>query len=345
MSFTVGGSTPQLTFADATVQNTAALPLTGGSVSADITVNGLTVGRGAGAVSTNTAVGGSALAGNTSGASNTSLGYQALYSNTTASNNTAIGYQAGYSNITGTFNVLSGYQAGYSSVTANSMLFVGYQAGYYQTGGSNLGIGYKSLYGASGTSTGNYNIGIGENALLALTSGNYNTAIGVTALNSNTTASNNTAVGYQAGYNATSASNTFIGQGAGYYVTSGAKNTVIGNYNGNQNGLNIATSSNNIVLSDGDGNPSIGRIQIASVSTTAVIVSPQSGFGGLVFISMYNTTGGAQGWWLVAFANGTVTVVSSSNGTGLTVNFSLSSNSLRMATTSGTLAGASFFTI
>ena len=43
MSFTVGGSTPQLTFADATVQNTAAFPLTGGSVSADITVNGLTV--------------------------------------------------------------------------------------------------------------------------------------------------------------------------------------------------------------------------------------------------------------------------------------------------------------
>ena len=53
MSFTVGGSTPQLTFADATVQNTAALPLTGGSVSADITVNGLTVGQGGGSVATN----------------------------------------------------------------------------------------------------------------------------------------------------------------------------------------------------------------------------------------------------------------------------------------------------
>jgi hypothetical protein len=135
------------------------------------------------------------------------------------------------------------------------------------------------------------------------------------------------------------------GVGAGYYVTTGYKNTIIGGYNGNQGGLDIRTASNNIVLSDGDGNPSIGRIQIASVSTTAVIVSPQSGIGGLVFITMFNTTGGSQGWWLVAFASGTVTVVSSSNSTGLTVNFSLSSNSLRMATTSGTLAGFSFFTI
>jgi hypothetical protein len=42
---------------------------------------------------------------------------------------------------------------------------------------------------------------------------------------------------------------------AGYYVTSGAKNTIIGRYNGNQVNLDIRTSSNNIVLSDGDGNP------------------------------------------------------------------------------------------
>ena len=33
-----------------------------------------------------------------------------------------------------------------------------------------------------------------------------------------------------------------------------SNNTIIGSYNGNQNGLDIRTSSNNIVLSDGDGN-------------------------------------------------------------------------------------------
>jgi hypothetical protein len=190
MSFTVGGSTPQLTFADATVQNTAALPLTGGSVSADITVNGLTVGRGAGAVSTNTAVGASALTGNTSGASNSSLGYQALYSNTTASYNTAVGYQAGYSNTTGTNNTFIGQVAGRQG------------------------------------------------------NGTYNTFIGDTA-----------------GYNTSGTLNALIGQGAGYLITSGSKNTVLGSYSGNQGGLDIRTSSNNVVLSDGDGNP---RIQIES---------------------------------------------------------------------------------
>jgi hypothetical protein len=45
-----------------------------------------------------------------------------------------------------------------------------------------------------------------------------------------------------------------IGPYAGYLITSGGKNTIIGGYNGNQGGLDIRTSSNNIVLSDGDGN-------------------------------------------------------------------------------------------
>ena len=38
-------------------------------------------------------------------------------------------------------------------------------------------------------------------------------------------------------------------------MTTGSKNTILGSYNGNQGGLDIRTSSNNIVLSDGDGNP------------------------------------------------------------------------------------------
>jgi hypothetical protein len=38
-------------------------------------------------------------------------------------------------------------------------------------------------------------------------------------------------------------------------MTTGSKNTILGGYNGNQGGLDIRTSSNNIVLSDGDGNP------------------------------------------------------------------------------------------
>jgi hypothetical protein len=40
-------------------------------------------------------------------------------------------------------------------------------------------------------------------------------------------------------------------------MTTGSKNTIIGKYSGNQGGLDIRTSSNNIVLSDGDGNPRV----------------------------------------------------------------------------------------
>jgi hypothetical protein len=37
-------------------------------------------------------------------------------------------------------------------------------------------------------------------------------------------------------------------------MTTGSKNTLLGSYNGNQNGLDIRALNNNVVLSDGDGN-------------------------------------------------------------------------------------------
>ena len=100
-----------------------------------------------------------------------------------------------------------------------------------------------------------------------------NTAVGASALGANTTASSNTAVGYQAGYQLTTGGtnqlfgvqagyalttgtgNFLAGYGAGGAITTGSKNTIVGNYNGNQGGLDIRTASNYIVLSDGDGNP------------------------------------------------------------------------------------------
>ena len=136
--------------------DTGISPVTASGTSAS--VDGMTVGRGGGEVSTNTAVGASALTTNSSG-----------------SNNTAVGYQAGYQNTTGAGNTLIGMTAGYS-----------------------------------------------------LTTGSLNTIVGPFL----------TATG-----------------GAGDTITTGSKNTIIGRYSGNQGGLDIRTSSNNIVLSDGDGNP------------------------------------------------------------------------------------------
>ena len=179
----------------------------------------------------NVALGNYNLYANTSGASNTALGYQSLFLNSTASNNTAVGYQALYDNTTGTQNVAVGGNALDSNTTASGNTAVGYDA-------------------AS-----------------AITTGVYNTCIGIDAGKAITTADSNTMVGRFSGVNTTGTANTFIGKNCGYTVTTGSKNTILGQYNGNQHGLDIRTSSNNIVLSDGAGNP---KLHIDSANTTRI---------------------------------------------------------------------------
>ena len=213
--------------------------LAGGTVTttADATLNGLTVGKGGGAVSTNTAVGASALVANTTGANHTAVGYQALYSNTTGVNNTAVGGEALYTNSTGGNNVAMGRQA----------------MQYNTTGEANAGVGYGAL---RDNTTGSYNSAFGMFALESNTTGIENTAVGYQALVANTTASYNTAVGRNSLVACTTGThNTVIGHNSGDTITTGTKNTILGRYNGNQGGLDIRTLSNRVVLSDGDGNP------------------------------------------------------------------------------------------
>jgi hypothetical protein len=61
----------------------------------DCTINSLTIGRGGGNISTNTATGNDALRDNTTGNNNTATGLNALNRKTTGDNNTAIGINAG----------------------------------------------------------------------------------------------------------------------------------------------------------------------------------------------------------------------------------------------------------
>ena len=274
MTTIISGSSPSITFSDSTTQTTAftSTPsVTSITTSADASINGLTVGLGAGAVSTNTAVGASALAANTAGIYNTAVGYQALATNTDNSANTAVGYRALK---TQGASVYSNTAVGAEAMTANT------------TGNNNTGIGRGALLA---NTTGGNNAALGFQALASNTTASYNTAVGFQSLYSNTTASYNTAVGYQAGYGGTTSGvntylgtkagytgstgdgctfvgyssgyyatgtiNTFVGYNSGSLITSGTKNTIIGGYNGNQGGLDIRTASNYIVLSDGDGNP------------------------------------------------------------------------------------------
>jgi hypothetical protein len=224
--------------------------------SSDSVHNGLTVGRGAGAVSTNTAVGASALAANTTGAYNSAFGTSALSLNQGGSFNTGLGWGALASSV---------------------------------SGAQNTAVGQNSLY----NNTGDYNTAVGRSALLANTSGGNNTAIGREALISNTTASNNTAVGYQAGYSnqtqggltavgylagyafvggSDAVGTSFFGTNAGQSVTSGSDNTFLGGYSGQ------ATTS-------GAKNVALGA-QALQANTTAsnnTAVGYQAGFS--------NTTG------------------------------------------------------
>ena len=260
--------------------------------------------------SDNTAIGYRAMIATTTGASNTALGSEALQANTTASNNTAVGYQAAYTQTTATRNTSIGYQAGYTTNDSYNV-FVGWSAGKLNTGNSNVVVGDNAL-SASGAGSGI--VAVGQGTLANNTSGLNNTALGFYALISNTTASNNTAVGFQAGFtntnggkntfigyqagfysnpssatntentfvgsdagfntttgnqnlfvgsfagnaNTTGTGNTYVGRGAsvaaGYQMTTGSKNTILGGFGGNQDSLDIRTSNNVIVLSDGDGN-------------------------------------------------------------------------------------------
>jgi hypothetical protein len=126
-------------------------------------IDGITVGRGgATAVSTNTAVGTSALNsasltggnnsaigasamfGNTTGVSNSAMGATALASNTTGSSNIAIGSQALLSNTTGGVNSAVGSNALQFNTTGAGNSAVGVNALRFIAGSNNVAVGVES---------------------------------------------------------------------------------------------------------------------------------------------------------------------------------------------------------
>jgi hypothetical protein len=118
------------------------------------------------------------------------------------------------------------------------------------------------------------NIAIGDQVLGGLSGGNgRNIGIGEFSLNDTTTGSYNIA----------------IGPNAGQLVSTGSSNVIIGRYNGNSGNLDIRTSSNNVVISDGTGNirqyiNSSGNVGIKTTIVTealtvAGVVSATSFYG------------------------------------------------------------------
>lgn len=179
-------------------------------VSTDIVTNSITVGRGKTNVQSNTAVGLSALAANTTAQSNTAVGTYALTVTTTGGENTAVGSSALTSNTTGTQNTGLGALALSYNTSGVSNTAVGTNSLFFNTtGGSNTTVGRTSLYS---NTTGSYNAALGRNSLYTNTTGSYNTALGLSTLRSNTLGNYNTAVGYNALYtNTTGSGNVMLG--------------------------------------------------------------------------------------------------------------------------------------
>jgi SpoU rRNA methylase family enzyme len=218
------------------------------TVNADALIHGVTVGRGAGSVSTNTAVGSDALAANTTGDNNTANGYQALYSNTAGRFNTAYGAYALYLNTTGNTNTASGRSSLYSNTTGTSNAAFGDQAlSSNTTANNNTATGARALLN---NTTGTNNVANGCEALRSNTTGNYNVATGFRSLVLNTTGTSNVATGYESLYNNTTGhSNVASGVNALYSNTTGVRNTASG-----INALQSNTASNNTALGYQAGN-------------------------------------------------------------------------------------------
>jgi len=161
----------------------------------DLTVNGLTVGRGGTGQAENSAIGFGSLAANSTGNYNTSTGYGALNLNQGGSHNAAYGHRALLTNVSGEKN---------TSVGSYSL--------WKNTASGNTAVGYGSLVFNQG---GSNNVAIGNSTLQDNTSGSDNTALGKFALLSNSTGNFNIAIGSGADVNSTGLNNTItIGYGA-----------------------------------------------------------------------------------------------------------------------------------
>jgi hypothetical protein len=233
----------------------------------DAQINLLTIGKGGGSQSTNSAFGTEALFLNSTGNYNTACGFAVLGANTTGSYNTATGYSTLGVNITGSNNTAIGSSALSINATGYSNTAIGVKALYLSSALSNLvAVGDSALYnngtGATGDQ-GKFNTALGSKTLYSNSTGLKNTSVGYQALNSNTTGSENTAAGFEAlKLNVSGLYNTAIGVQALKY-NNGYGNTAVGwdalilNSSGQYNvALGIAPLQNN---TGGNNNIGIGR--------------------------------------------------------------------------------------
>jgi hypothetical protein len=179
----------------------------------------------------------------------------------------------------------------------------------------------------------------GENVKIGDLTGGYgsaNVAIGDQALELNNGGlGHNIAIGQLSYYAVTSGQyNIGIGDRAGQNLTTGSYNVIVGGYNG-QSGLDIRTSSNNVVIADGQGNirqyiNSSGNVGIKTTIITEAltvsgVVSATSFYGTLNAGQLTGTLPAIDGSALLNVVGSGSGVIIRSNGTPVgtagTINF------------------------
>ena len=253
----------------------------------------------------------------------------------TDTRNVILGYGAGNNQdaTNGPFNVMIGYESGYTNTIGDSNVCIGQYAGYaLSTNASDDNIFIGKLAGAGGTSPvarmsdANWNIGLGNESLLFLTSGDYNIGFGYRVMRNISSGQQNIGLGRNAIYNVNSGDNNIgIGYNAGLNQTTGDGNITIGS-----GSLGIAGESNQLRIGNGNTITTIsaslttGDIIFASTASAEYLSTPAGNLSSisasyaLTASHALNAGGGGAGFPFVGDAVITGSLVVSGSGINIT---------------------------
>lgn len=304
------------------------------NISNPVKIQGLTIGKGGGSVSTNTAIGDRALNGNTTGEFNTAFGDLALYLNSTASYNTAFGHYTLTAPTTGYANTAIGAQALQVNSSGNYNLGIGVEAlNSNTTGLNNTAVGgYDAMLK---NTTGSHNTALGYAAMYSNVTGNANVALGINALYENIAGFSNTVVGESSAYKNKGNGNVVVGKAAGYTNVNGSFNTFLGTFAGQ-----TVTGGENIIIGYNSTVPVLNGSNQLSIGNT-IYGNLKSGFIGIG----YSTDPGSGNKLAVngsGYFNGAVTVSAPTAGIHA-ANKSYVDDALSLKVDKSSLGSASFY--
>lgn len=312
-------------FVQATVVNTAALPLAGGTMTGSINMtpgtfyqyggknlaylvhptsgsDNIFLGEAGNVTITgnsNVAVGPSSGLALTTGGGNTAVGASAMKALLTGNSTVAVGSFALATEAGGNFNTGVGSFALNTQAGATGNTALGYQAGYdLTTGGSNTIVGYNCGRGLA-TGTGNFIAGYNVTGIPAALATSMVLASGTTFF-SIVNVTNAFHGGSAGNLTLTGTANTGIGWQAGRAFTSGSNNTAVGStalLAETTGAVNVAVGRNALTAQNGGtGNTAVGSSSGAGVTTGSqnIFIGNSAGTGvttGSTNIILGNVTG------------------------------------------------------